>query len=573
LVEYKWIALSNTTIGVLMASINGTIVLISLPAIFRGISTNPLDSFQYLLWILMGYNLVTAAFLVTFGRLSDIFGRVRLYNIGFAVFTLGSILLSVTWSKGSSGALELIFFRMFQAVGGAFLFSNSAAIITDAFPVNERGKAMGINQIAALAGSLIGLVLGGILAASNWRYVFLVSVPFGVFGTAWSFAKLRETGVIDRGQKIDYIGNTFFAGGLLLLLLGVTYGLLPYGSSQMGWSDPWVVASLVTGTALLVTFPFVETRISQPMFRLELFRSRAFSAGVLTQVLFGMGFGGVMLMLIILLQGIWLPIHGYSYSSTPFWAGVYMLPMTLGFILMGPLAGYLSDRHGARLLATLGLVVAAVSFLALSSLSYNFSYPAFAAVLFIMGVGNGLFAAPNTAAVMNSVPSSTRGAASGMRATFQNTAQTASLAIFFTVIITSLTGSLPVDLSRALVSAGAPQLSTFASDIPVTGALFSAFLGYNPVAAILAGLPPSALSAIPKSVLLTLEGKYWFPETIAPAFMNALRLSFYIGSALSALGALISALRGKKLVVTEELNRFAKEPATVPPAQVTGDRK
>ena len=302
LVEYKWVALSNTTVGVLMASINGTIVLISLPAIFRGININPLDSFQYLLWILMGYNVVTAAFLVTFGRLSDIFGRVRLYNLGFAVFTAASVLLSITPNMGDAGALELIVFRIIQAVGAAFLFSNSAAIITDAFPANERGKALGINQIAALAGSLVGLVLGGILATIDWRYVFLVSVPFGLFGTVWSYLKLKDIGVVNRNQGIDYVGNTVFAGGLILVLLGVTYGLLPYGSSPLGWGDPWVVASLVAGCALLIAFPFIERKVKEPMFRLELFRIRAFAAGTLAQLFFGVGFGGVMIMLIILLQ-------------------------------------------------------------------------------------------------------------------------------------------------------------------------------------------------------------------------------------------------------------------------------
>jgi MFS family permease len=572
MVQYKWVALSNTTVGVLMASINGTIVLISLPAIFRGININPLDSFQYLLWILMGYNVVTAAFLVTFGRMSDIFGRVRLYNLGFAVFTAASILLFLTPNKGDTGALELILFRIVQAVGAAFLFSNSTAIITDAFPLNERGKALGINQIAALAGSLIGLVLGGILAASNWRYVFLVSVPFGVFGTAWSYTKLKETGVINRNQRIDYVGNTVFAAGLILVLLGVTYGLLPYGSSSLGWSDPWVIASLTTGIVLLAVFPFIERKVRYPMFRLELFRIRAFTAGTLAQLFFGVGFGGVMLMLIILLQGIWLPLHGYSYASTPFWAGVYTLPMMAGFVAMGPISGVLSDRHGSRLLATLGLTVVALSFLGLSSLSYNFSYPEFAAILFTMGLGNGLFAAPNTAAIMNSVPRGHRGAASGMRTTFQNTAQTASLAIFFTIIIVALRGSLPSALSEAVAQAGAPQLAPVISKIPVTGALFSAFLGYNPVGAILGSLPPQLTGSLSQAAVATLTGKYWFPQTIAGPFVKALRASFYIGAGLTALGVVVSALRGRGMIEEDSgAPVVAAEPSKVKGGDVNGN--
>ncbi|ARM77073.1 MFS transporter [Acidianus manzaensis] len=555
MVQYKWIALSNTTLGVLMASINGTIILISLPAIFRGISINPIDpsTFQYLLWILMGYNVVTAAFLVTFGRLSDIFGRVRLYNLGFAVFTLGSILLFITPNTGNLGALELIIFRLIQGVGAAFLFSNSTAIITDAFPPYERGKALGINQIAALAGSLIGLILGGILASLYWKYIFLVSVPVGLLGTVWSYLKLKETGGGSRGEGIDIAGNLVFAGGLIFLLLGVTYGLMPYGSSQMGWGDPYVIASLIAGAGLLVGFVFVEKKVKYPMFRLELFKIRSFLAGGLSQLLFGFGFGGIMIMLIILLQGIWLPLHGYSYSSTPFWAGVYMIPMMLGFVAMGPISGALSDRYGARTLATLGLVIVGVSFLVLSTLPYNFNYIEFALIIFVMGLGSGMFGAPNTTAIMNSVPRKYRGAASGMRTTLQNSAQTASLAIFFTIIIVSLSYSLPSALSSAVINAGAPaQVGYALSKIPVTSALFSAFLGYNPIGTILSTTHLS--SYISPSVLATLTSKYWFPETIAPPFMSALRLSFYIGAVMSFLGALVSALRGRRVIADEELS-------------------
>ncbi len=558
MVEYKWVALSNTTIGVLMGSINGTIVLISLPVIFRGIGINPLNSFQYLLWIIMGYNVITASFLVTFGRLSDIFGRVRLYNLGFAVFTLGSILLSLTPGKGDQGALELILFRIVQGIGASFLFANSAAIITDAFPSNERGKALGINQIASLIGSLLGLVLGGILANSNWRYVFLVSVPFGVFGTIWSYSKLKEIGKINRNQGLDIPGNALFAGGLIFLLLGVTYGLIPYASYPYGWYDPWVIAALVLGATMLVAFPFVERKVKYPMFRLELFRIRAFTAGVFAQLFSGIGFGGVMIMLIILLQGIWLPLHGYSYESTPFWAGVYTLPMMLGFVATGPLSGALADKYGARFLATLGLGIVVASFVALSALPYNFVYWKFALIIFVMGVGNGLFAAPNTTAIMNSTPREHRGAASGMRSTFQNTAQTASLAIFFTIIIEVLTNNLPSALSSAVAQAGAPELSPIISKIPVTGALFSAFLGYNPVGAILSSLPSSLVQQISPSTLQILTSKYWFPQTIAPSFMQALHVSFYIGATLTALGLVLSALRGKRFVL-EELERPRKE--------------
>jgi len=402
MVQYKWVALSNTTLGTLMGSTNGTIILISLPAIFNGIGIDPLSngSFQYLLWILFGYNIAVSTLLVTFGRLSDMYGRVRLYNLGFAIFSTGSVLLFITPSTGNAGALELIIFRFVQGVGASFLFANSAAILTDAFPPQERGKALGLNQVTFLAGSLIGLVLGGLLAPIDWRLIFLVSVPFGVFGTLWSYSKLRELGSLQKGQKIDLLGNITFALGLTLLLIGLTYGLIPYGRSLMGWSNPEVLVFLAAGAILLFFFPFVERRVEQPMFRLQLFRIRMFSAANIAGTLSSIAYGGVMLVLIILLQGIWLPLHGYSYESTPFWSGIYIIPMMLGFVVMGPLSGMLSDRIGSKFLATLGMVVVALSFLALSLLPYNFDYRTFAIIIFVMGIGNGLFGSPNIAAIM-----------------------------------------------------------------------------------------------------------------------------------------------------------------------------
>ncbi len=558
MVEYKWVALSNTTIGVLMASINGTIILISLPSIFRGIDINPLTSFQYLLWLLFGYNIVTATLLVTFGRLSDMFGRVRLYNLGFAIFTVGSILLFLTPNTGDAGALELIFFRIVQGIGGAFLFANSAAIITDAFPYNQRGTALGINQIAALAGSLVGLILGGILASTNWRYVFLVSVPVGLLGTVWSYLKLKETSVKVK-QKLDIWGNATFAAGLTLLLLGVTYGLLPYGNSVMGWGNPWVIASMVAGTGLLAAFPFIETKVEQPMFRMELFKIRSFAAGNLAGFLRSIAYGGVMIMLIILLQGIWLPLHGYSYQSTPFWAGVYTIPLLMGFVVMGPISGKLSDKFGARGFATAGMMIVVGSLLALSTLPYNFNYVEFAVILFVMGLGNGLFASPNTASIMNAVPREHRGAASGMRATLQNAGQTASLAIFFTIIITSLAGSLPTALAKAVSSYNVPQLTYAMQHLTPTGALFAAFLGYNPVGSILQSLPTSVTSTLSSSTIAYLTGNTFFPTAIAPSFMSALNLSLEIGAALAFVAAVASLLRGKRFVYEEQTQVVANE--------------
>jgi EmrB/QacA subfamily drug resistance transporter len=556
MVEYKWIALSNTTLGTLMASTNLTIIMISLPAIFNGIGINPLNSFEYLLWVLFGYNIVTSVLLVTFGRISDIYGRVRLYNLGFAIFTAGSILLSLTPNQGDLGAMEIIIFRIIQGIGAAFLFSNSIAILTDAFPYNERGKALGINQISFLAGSLIGLIIGGVLASINWRYIFLVSVPFGIAGTIWSYLKLKETGTLNRNQKIDWIGNTVFGVGLTAILIGITYGLMPYGNDVMGWTNPWVIASLVIGIGLLVLFPFIEMHVQDPMFRMELFKIRMFAAGNFANILNSIGRGGVMIMLIILLQGIWLPLHGYSFESAPFWAGVYTIPMMLGFVLFGPISGYLSDKYGARFFATLGMIITAATFFVLSTFSYNFDYAPFAIVIFLMGVGGGMFAAPNTASIMNSVPPEHRGAASGMRATLQNVGQTISNALFFTILILSLSSSLPSAISSALNSTGAPQLIPFVENISPTGALFSVFLGYNPISSILNQISNSPqgstiLASLNSDTIHNLLAPTFFANAVAPAIMSSMDISFYIGGILSLGAAIASMLRGGKYIYEE----------------------
>ncbi|MEM0155499.1 MAG: MFS transporter [Thermoplasmataceae archaeon] len=556
MVQYKWVALSNTTIGVLMSSINGTIMMISLPAIFNGIQIDPFQasSFVYLLWILMGYMIVTAVMLVTVGRLSDIFGRVRLFNLGFLIFTVGSILLSVTPSKGALGAQEIIMFRIVQAIGASFLFANSAAIITDSFGPEERGKAMGINQVAGLAGSLIGLILGGILAAINWRYVFLVSVPVGLLGTIWSYAKLKDHSVRHKDQKVDVLGNLSFAAGLTLILIGITYGLMPYGSSSMGWGNPWVIISMIAGMIMLMAFVFIERSVDQPMFNMSLFRNKAFSTGSFAGMLQSMGMGGAMFMIIILLQGVWLPLHGYSYTSVPFWAGVYTIPMMLGFVVFGPISGAISDRTGARVISTVGMVVAAVSFVLLSTLNFNFTYTGFALMLFMMGSGMGLFAAPNVTAIMNSVPPQLRGVASGMRATLQNTGQTASMGIFFTIVLVTLTTKLPGAFSVALGQAGTPELIPFFNQIPPTSALFSAFLGYNPVQTILSLFPAGFTSSLFSSgTLAILEGTTWFPMALEGAFMGSLRMSFYLGAIIFAVAAFLSAIRGKRYIFSEPL--------------------
>lgn len=546
--DYKWIALINVIIASLMGTINGSITLISLPAIFNGIQIDPLNSFQYLLWILMGYGLVTSTLLLSFGRLSDIYGRVKLFKLGFLVFTIGSLLLYLTPSTGDAGALEIIFFRIIQAIGSALFMANSAAILADAFPISERGKALGINMVALTSGQFIGLLLGGILAVFNWRYVFLVSVPFGILGTIWSSLKLKETSVRSKDTKIDFWGNLIFVGSITSLLLGVTYGLMPYGNDPMGWGNPGVIISMILGVVLLGVFFLVENKVEQPMFRLDLFKIKMFSFANAAGFLNALSRGGMMFMLILLLQGIWLPLHGYSFESTPFWAGVYMLPLTLGVMIMGPISGTLSDKYGPRWIATAGMVICTISFLILASLPYDFGYVEFGLALFIMGIGGGMFGSPNSASIMNSVPPEDRGVASGMITTVMNTAFTASMAIFFTIVIVGLSKSFPAAVSSSLADVGAAQLAGAINSIPPTGALFSAFLGYNPVETILNSLPSSIVSTIPPTTTEILTGTSWFPSTLAEAFMPSLRVSFYTGALFCAIAAILSALRGANYV-------------------------
>lgn len=559
--EYKWIALSNVVIASLMGMINMSIVLISLPAIFNGIHIDPLNSFQYLLWILMGYGLVTATLLLSFGRLSDMYGRVKLFKLGFLVFTIASVLLYFTPSTGSLGAMEIIIFRILQAIGSALFMANTSAILTDAFPATERGKALGINMVALMSGQFLGLILGGILAIYDWRFVFLVSVPFGIIGTIWSSLKLKETSIKAPKTNLDLWGNATFILGITLLLVGVTYGLMPYKNDPMGWSNPWVILSSVVGLIFLIIFPFVERRVKYPMFNLKLFRIKMFTFANSAALLNALGRGGMMFMLILLLQGIWLPLNGYSYESTPFWAGIYMLPLTIGVIIMGPISGWMSDKYGPRWIATTGMVINTIAFLILAALPYNFDYFYFAMALLLMGIGSGMFGSPNSASIMNSVPANERGVASGMMSTVMNTAFTASMAMFFTIVIIGITQRYPDAVTASLTAIGAVKLAPLLNSIPPTGALFSAFLGYNPIGNIISSLPPSVAAMIPPTTQATLEGTTWFPQTFATAFMPSLRISFYIGAALSLGAAILSALRGETYIHDDEteIRKPAKE--------------
>jgi MFS family permease len=543
-------ALFISTLGMLMATIDGSIVLIALPDIFRGIGIDPLEAGNtfYLLWMILGFLVVTSVLVVSLGRLGDIYGRVRIYNLGFAVFTFFSLMLSITWMTGHAAGVWLIVMRIFQGVGAAMLMANSAAILTDVFPDTQRGLALGVNQAAAFSGTFIGLVLGGFLAPLNWRWIFLVSVPIGLLGTVLGYLKLHETSQ-RRPARIDWPGNVTFAVGLVMLMVGITYGIEPYGHHVMGWTNPMVLGAIALGIILLLVFCVIETRVAQPMFRLQLFRIRAFTSGVLASFLAALARGGLMFMMIIWLQGIWLPLHGYSFSVTPLWAGIAMLPLTLGFLIAGPISGILSDRFGPRPFATGGMLGTALCFALLELLPVDFPYWVFGVLILATGMSMAAFGSPNRAGVMNSLPPQHRGAGSGMNTTFQNSAQVLSIGVFFTLMIAGLMVSLPAHLLHGLVAHGVPVADAErVSHLSPVSTLFAAFLGYDPVQHLVGTHVLSQLSTAQQTEL---TGRSFFPELIGASFRTGLHAALDFGIVASLLAAWASWLRGGRYVYTE----------------------
>ena len=541
--RYKWLVLSNTTLGVLMATIDTSIVLIALPDIFKGIHINPLQPGNtfYLLWMILGFMIVTSVLVVSLGRLGDMLGRVRMYNLGFVIYTFFSLLLSITWMSGTSAALWLVIMRLFQGVGAAFLIANSTAILTDAFPEHQRGMAVGINQIAGISGMFIGLVLGGLLGPIQWRLIFIISVPIGLFGTIWAYLKLREVPT-KRDHHVDWSGNLSFAVGLVALMVGITYGIQPYGGHVMGWTSPLVLGCLLLGVLALVLFARIEKHADDPMFRLSLFRIRAFSAGSISTLLAAVGRGGLMFTMVIWLQGIWLPLHGYNFSNTPLWAGIALLPLTGGFLVAGPLCGFLSDRYGSRPFTVGGMLGAAASFLLLQFLPANFSYPVFGALLFLNGLSMGAFSAPNRASVMNSLPAEHRGVGSGMNSTFQNSGQVISIGIFFTLMIIGLSRTLPHALFVGLTNQGvAAATAQHISTLPPVTTLFASFLGYNPMVHLLGH---HVLASLAPSARATVIGRTFFPKIIQKAFVAGLHPALAFATIVCLFAAVTSWLRG-----------------------------
>jgi MFS family permease len=549
---YKWIALSAATLGIVMASVNASIVIISMPAIFRGIGLNPLEpgNVSYLLWLLMGYLLVAAVLVVTLGRLGDIYGRVRIFTTGFAVFTIASVALGLDPFTGSRGAMWLVAWRVVQGVGGAMLSATSVAIITDSFPAGQRGTAIGIAQVAALAGSFLGLVAGGVLAEVDWRLVFWFNVPFGVLGTYWAVRSLREIGV-RTPARIDWAGNVTFGFGLTMLLAAITYGIQPYGGHDMGWTNPKVLAGLIGGGALMVVFVFVERRVDSPMVDLNLFRVRIFWTSQTANFLSAVARGGLQFMLIIWLQGIWLPLHGYNFEQTPLWAGIYLLPLTAGFLIAGPLAGRLSDRYGARAFSTTGLLVMAGSFAGLLLLPTNFSFPVFAILVGLNGIGSGLFGAPNLTAIMNSVRPGQRGSAGGINSTLQNSGMVLSIGVFFSLMIVGLSAKLPTAMATGLQAHGVPAGTAHqVASAPPVGSLFAAFLGFNPMKTLLG--PTGALDHLSHAQATSITGTQFFPHLVEGAFHNGLIIVFGLAIVMSLVGAVASFVRGGRYIHDEQ---------------------
>ena len=545
---YKWVVLSNTTLGMLAAAINSSILLISLPAVFRGIGLEALapGNVNYLLWAIIGYMIATAVLVVAFGRLGDQFGRARMYNLGFLVFTLASVALSLLPGRGDAAATYLVVVRMVQGVGGALIMANSTALIIDAFPPEERGLALGINVVAAIGGQFLGLLVGGQLADANWRLVFWITVPVGAVGTVWAFLMLRDAPTRST-HRIDWAGNFSFGAGLILVLTAITYGIQPYGHHVMAWTSPLVLGLLVAGLAMLGAFVWIERRVSRPMLDFRLFRIAPFAWGNLANLCSAVGRGGLQFMLIIWLQGIWLPLHGYSFEDTPLWSAIFMLPLTAGFLLAGPAAGYLSDRIGGLPFSVGGMVVGAATFLLLMALPADFSYSTFALLLFANGLGSGLFVAPNSTQIMNSVPVGERGQASGVRATATNAGQVLSIGIFFSLMLVGLAASLPQAMEAGLVAQHVPaEVARQVAGTPPVASLFAAFLGYNPMGEL---IPAGVLHALPAGDVAVLTGHTFFPGLMAGPFKQGLLFAFSFSAVLYLVAAVASWLGGTGVVV------------------------
>lgn len=409
--NYKWVALSNTTLGTLMAALDRNIIVIALPSISSDLHTSLIT----LVWITIGYWVVTSSVLLTFGRLADMFGRVRLYNLGFALFTIGSGLCCI-----SSTGEQLIMFRIVQGIGAAFIFSNGSAILSDSFPESERGRALGINQIAIVIGSVIGLVLGGVLTSYlGWRSIFWINIPIGILATVWAFVKLKELGSIKK-EKVDYVGNILMTLSMLFILVGITFG-------SFHLIDAFIVLLLIlVGVILLIIFYYAEKKILHPMIDLTLFRIKNFTSNNLTIFLNSMARGAFSFVIVFYLQG-------PSMMLSPLDAGIYLIPVSFTLAIFAPITGWFYDKFRSPVISQIGLLVSAAGFLLLTTLGNQVSFSELVLPLSLIGSGMGIFNSPNRAAIMNSVSPNNRGIAAGISTTLVMTGSAFSIALIFII--------------------------------------------------------------------------------------------------------------------------------------------
>jgi MFS family permease len=540
--------LVNSFLGSLMASMTMSAIIIALPDILRGIGVNPMSplGFASMMWLMFSYPLMVAVAVPIVGRLSDMYGRGRMFTIGDAIFTVTSTLLGIVPGYGSVAVAQMIAYRFVQGLGGSMMFTNSAAIITDVYPPHRRGVAMGIVSIAFSAGSIIGLVVGGVLAVVNWRLVFLVNTPIGIASTAWAYVTVYRLPLGLRRVRVDYLGASMLAASLVLLLLGITFGMLPSGNSMMSWGSPMVLGLIGGGLLLMALLIPVEMRTREPILKINLFRIRPFTFGVLSALFLFLAQGANVFVLSLLLQAIYLPMHGVPYSETPLLAGIYLIPSSVANAVFAPVGGRLINRFGARVVSTIGAVLLGVSFELLTLLSLNFNYTLFAADLFLMGTGSGLFQSPNLVSIMSSVPQEDRSAASGLRASMQNIGLLMSFAVFLTLILVGSATALSTSISSALTKVGVPSdVVSELTRIPPAYALFAAFMGYDPMKFLMSqtgvDLPGSVYAAVTKPT--------FFPSAIAPAMATGFIYAYHIAAIMAFTAAVFSYLRGREHIV------------------------
>jgi EmrB/QacA subfamily drug resistance transporter len=415
-VEYKWIVLSVTTIGALMAAIDSTIVILALPDMMVKLHADLVE----MIWVIMAYILVSTVFLLTFGRIADMLGRVRMYNLGFVVFTAGSALCGMSQTAG-----QLIASRLVQGSGAALLVVNSFAIITEAFPRDERGRALGINAITFGAGGVLGPLLGGfILGAASWRWIFFINVPIGVVGATWAYLALKEQGVRTQRERFDILGAITFSVGLLAILSALTLGI------QAGWNSPSILALFGLFALMLAVFIYWENRTENPVLDFSLFKQRVYNFSVLAAMMQALALFAVQFLIVFYLQA----VRGYN----PLQAALLLIPLPVLTSVIAPFSGRLADRIGARIPATLGLLLQAVALVLFTRLTPTTPLWQIGATLALMGLGGGLFFSPNTSAAMNAAPPNRLGIASATLATLRQVGMVSSFALSLAVAAASL---------------------------------------------------------------------------------------------------------------------------------------